>query len=609
MSKNNSITTSPVVTINPETVVKDVAFSPIGLILGLMFLYWLWSSFWPKKSKAILAKGALATDRQRENARLKVIKLIAAQKYNDVGCYLGTPKGTKIMRANGQASIVIGEDGARIYLEATGGTYYQGLPGGGKSFSGLLPQFRSFIDIGCGTKAGFPLVFFDIKFSTHSKQQPSPSSEVAGYAKARGYRVHIFAPGCKASSVPDWARPCTINLLDFVCNSEDVEMARQVVLILLRNLVQGFDKMTPFFRDACVSGLQGLVLLAKLTDKPDLLTCRQILNHPNLLQIITGPQVSESVRLVFDTFRKAMAVPETFSGVESTISNVFATILMPAIAPSICDKTTIPLDLDGNDLLIFGVDGERRDVVCPIIASVIHLHVNRNLLRPRRSPYGLSLDEFGSIYLPDLDEWPNQYRSAGLILQVATQSPDVAIKRYGKDSVQAIVKGMANHLIFQSAYEDAKLYAGMVGQTDVTYKSTGSSSSKGGGSSSTSEHRSKIDLLEAHELVQAPRGKALIVTRSTGDKDSASVPFFEDIVIPDWDIQAVKESVNLWNKGLTRPDTVVKFSDSDFTDRTDAIDKFFQSSFESQSVSPNKEKEDNNEEEEISKLTVAFLSL
>lgn len=601
MSKTNSTTS-----VDPNVIVQDVVFSPIGGLLGLLFFIWLWSSFWPKKSKAILAKGAVATDKQRENARLKVIKLIAAQKYNDIGSYLGTPKGTKVIRANGSASIVLGEDHDRVYLEATGGTYFQGLPGGGKSFSALLPQFRSFIDIGCGTEMGFPLVFYDIKFSMHSKRQPSPSSEVAGYAKVRGYRVHVFAPGVKASAIPDWARPCTINLLDFVRDAEDVEMARQVVLILLKNLVEGFSKMSPFFRDACVSGLQGLVLLAKLTDMPDLLTCRQILNHPRLLHIITSPLVSESVRMVFDTFRKAMAVAETFSGVESTISNVFSTILMPAIAPSICNKTTIPLDLDGNDLLIFGVDGERRDVVCPILASVIHLHVNRNLLRPRQSPYGLSLDEVASFYLPDLDEWPNQYRGAGLILQVATQSPEVFVKRYGKDATQAIVKGLANHLIFQSAYEDAKTYAALVGQTDIVYKSSGASSSKTGGSSSTSEHRSKIDLLEAHELAQAPLGKALVITRATGDKDHASVPFFDNIVIPEWDIRSIKESVALWNKGLTRPDEITKFTDSDFTLRTESIDKYFRLNSESPSVTNSEKKEDNNEEELIVRQAIAF---
>jgi type IV secretory pathway TraG/TraD family ATPase VirD4 len=571
MSKTSTSDPRNTITFEPKTIVQDIVFSPIGLILGLVLGLIILAQVKKRKPTNILARGKMATDDHRENARLKVIKLIKAQKHNEVGTYLGTPNGTKLHRANGVASIEVGEDRERIYLEATGGTYFLGLNGSGKSFSGGLPQVRSMFDQGCGSLKGFPVVFYDIKFSTHSDDEPCPSSQLAGYAKSRGYRVHILAPGVPIEQIPAWANVSTINLLDFVRSFEDIEMARQLVVVLLRNLVSGFDKMNPYFRDGCISALQGLILLSKLTDKPDLLTCRQLLKHPNLLQIIQHEKVPESVRMVFDTFVDAMEVPETFAGIKTTCTNALGNILMPAIAPSICTKTTIPLDIDGNDLIILGVDGERRDIVAPILASIIHLHVNRNLLRPRQTPYGLSLDEAGSIFLPDLDEWPNQYRSAGLILQVLTQSPEMLNKRYGKDGAARIAKGCANHILFQLDYEDAKVYAQQMGQTDVVYQSEGSSSGKNNKSTSTSEQRTKIDLLEAHELVTAPQGKALVITRSSGDKDSSRVPFFQQIVIPPWDLKAVSDSVDLWNKGLTRPAADTRFKDADFAARNESI--------------------------------------
>ena len=572
MTKPSTTDTSNQITIEPKTIVQDIVFSPIGLILALVLALVIFAQIKKRKPTNILARGKMATDDHRENARLKVIKLIRAKKHNEVGTYLGTPSGTKLHRANGLASIEVGEDRDRIYLEATGGTYFLGLNGSGKSYSGGLPQVRSMLDQGCGSPKGFPVVFYDIKFSTHSEDEPCPSAQLAGYAKVRGYRVHVLAPGVPIEQIPAWASPSTINLLDFVRSHEDVEMARQLVLVLLKNLVSGFEKMNPYFRDGCVSALQGLILLAKLTDKPDLLTCRQLLKHPNLLQIIQHEKIPESVRMVFDTFIDVMAVPETFAGIKTTCTNALGNILMPAIAPSICGKTTLPLDIDGNDLIIFGVDGERRDIVAPIIASIIHLHVNRNLLRPRQTPYGLSLDEVGSIFLPDLDEWPNQYRSAGLILQVLTQSPEMLIKRYGKDGAARIAKGCANHVLFQLDYEDAKVYAQMMGQTDVVYQSTGSSSGKNNKSTSSSEQRTKIDLLEAHELVTAPQGKALVITRSSGDKESNRVPFFQKIVIPEWDIKAVNDSVALWNKGLTRSPVDTRFGNADFIARNESIE-------------------------------------
>jgi type IV secretory pathway TraG/TraD family ATPase VirD4 len=463
------------------------------------------------------------------------------------------------------------------------------------------------LDQGCGSPKGFPAVYYDIKFSTHSADEPCPSAQLAGYAKVRGYRVHVLAPGVPIEQIPKWANVSTINLLDFVRSHEDVEMARQLVIVLLRNLVAGFDKMNPYFRDGCISALQGLVLVAKLTDKPDLLTCRQLLKHRNLLQIIQHEKIPESVRLVFDNFLAAMEVPETFAGIKSTCSNVLANILMPAIAPSICGKTTLPLDIDGNDLIIFGVDGERRDIVAPIIAAIIHLHVNRNLLRPRQTPYGLSLDEVGSIFLPDLDEWPNQYRSAGLILQVLTQSPEMVTKRYGKEGAARIAKGCANHVLFQLDYEDAKVYSQMIGQTDVVYESTGSSSAKNNKTTSTSEQRSKIDLLEAHELVTAPQGKALIITRSSGDKESSRVPFFQQIVIPPWDIKAVDDSVALWNKGLTRPPVDNRFKDADFLVRNESIELCY-GPFKEVKKAEKSNTPIVSEEDEITQATIKFLN-
>jgi type IV secretory pathway TraG/TraD family ATPase VirD4 len=575
MTKDSTSQSSNTIVFEPKTIVQDIVFSPIGLILALVLALVVFAQLKKRKPTNILARGKMATDDHRENARLKVIKLIKAKKHNEVGTYLGTPNGTKLHRANGLASIEVGEDRDRVYLEATGGTYFLGLNGSGKSFSGGLPQVRSWLDQGCGSTKGFPVVFYDIKFSTHSEGEPCPSAQIAGYAKVRGYRVHVLAPGVPIEQIPTWANVSTINLLDFVRSHEDIEMARQLVVVLLKNLVAGFEKMNPYFRDGCISALQGLVLLAKLTDKPDLLTCRQLLKHPNLLQIIRHEKIPESVRMVFDTFIDAMAVPETFAGIKTTCTNALGNILMPGIAPSICGKTTVPLDIDGNDLIILGVDGERRDIVAPIIASIIHLHVNRNLLRPRQTPYGLSLDEVGSIFLPDLDEWPNQYRSAGLILQVLTQSPEMLIKRYGKDGAARIAKGCANHILFQLDYEDAKVYAQMMGQTDVVYESTGSSSGKNNKSTSTSEQRTKIDLLEAHELVTAPQGKALVITRSSGDKESSRVPFFQKIVIPQWDLDAVSASVALWNKGLTRTPMDTRFKDADFTVRNESIDSCY----------------------------------
>jgi hypothetical protein len=108
--------------------------------------------------------------------------------------------------------------------------------------------------------------------------------------------------------------------------------------------------------------------------------------------------------------------------------------------------------------------------------------------------------------------------------------------------------------------------------------------------------------------VQAPRGKALIITRSTGDKQKASVPFFREIIIPQWDIDAIASSVKLWDDGLTRPDTITRFTDSDYTLRTESINEFFGSSFvdEPENKAESVDSASDEETESIG-LAVAFL--
>jgi type IV secretory pathway TraG/TraD family ATPase VirD4 len=572
MAKQSTHEDPNTITIDPNTIAQDIAFSPIGLMLLLVGGLLVYLHFSKRKQEHILARGQMATEVHAENARMHVLELIKKQQHNDVGSYFGTPNGTTIDRANGEACLIVGEDRDRVYTDATGGNYFQGINGSGKSFSGLEPQFRCFLDQGGGSKKGFPGIYYDIKFSMHSSKEPCPSARLGWYAKRRGYKVYVLAPGVPAKKIPVWATAGRINLLDFVRDSEDVEMARQLVLILLRNIVSGFDGMKPYFRDGCISAFQGLILLAKRTAQPDLLMVRQLLINPNLMAIIAHKDVSESVRMVFDAFLDAAQTnAEAFGGITSTLKNVLGNVLMPAIAPFICGPTNIPLDLDGNDLLLMGVDGERRDIVCPILAACIHLYVNRNLLRPRETPLAVSLDELGSVFLPEVDEWPNQYRSAGLVLQVATQSPEMLMKRYGREGAARIATGCANHIIFQSDYADAKDYAAMVGETDITYETTGKSIGKSGDSTSNSGHRSKISLIEAHELTTLPQGKALFITRASKDEKIVRVPFLHQVIIPEWDIEQVKESVQKWEIHLTRKAIDIRFIDSDFTLRTDAI--------------------------------------
>jgi type IV secretory pathway TraG/TraD family ATPase VirD4 len=81
------------------------------------------------------------------------------------------------------------------------------------------------------------------------------------------------------------------------------------------------------------------------------------------------------------------------------------------ILSAFCGKTTIPLDLTGKQMIVMGLDREKRDVVAPLLAMVLHMIVTRNVTQKRQVPLVLALDELPTLYLPALVQWLNENRS------------------------------------------------------------------------------------------------------------------------------------------------------------------------------------------------------
>ncbi|GAX42891.1 transfer complex protein TrsK-like protein [Tolypothrix sp. NIES-4075] len=53
-----------------------------------------------------------------------------------------------------------------------------------------------------------------------------------------------------------------------------------------------------------------------------------------------------------------------------------------------CGKTTLPLNLDGKQLIVFGLDRNNRDIVKPLLAAILHMIITHNVSRtvPRQNP-------------------------------------------------------------------------------------------------------------------------------------------------------------------------------------------------------------------------------
>ena len=128
-----------------------------------------------------------------------------------------------------------------------------GAPGSGKTFSVIDPAIRSAL------RNGYPIIVYDskgIQTETH-----------AAYAASLGYHVSVFAPGKPYTG--------TCNLLDFVKSSTDSLMAYQLSYILEKNSAGQVPGQASsgkdFFERTGVNLVEAAILLAKLTEYPDLL--------------------------------------------------------------------------------------------------------------------------------------------------------------------------------------------------------------------------------------------------------------------------------------------------------------------------------------------------
>jgi type IV secretory pathway TraG/TraD family ATPase VirD4 len=106
-------------------------------------------------------------------------------------------------------------------------------------------------------------------------------------------------------------------------------------------------------------------------------------------------------------------------------------------------QTTLPLDLDGKQLIVFGLDRNNRDIVAPLLAAILHMIVSRNVSRttPRKDPLVTVLDELPTLYLPALVNWLNENREDGFCGILGYQNLAQLEQFYGKELARAIFGG------------------------------------------------------------------------------------------------------------------------------------------------------------------------
>ncbi|MBD2531905.1 type IV secretory system conjugative DNA transfer family protein [Nostoc flagelliforme FACHB-838] len=519
---------------------ETALFSPMGLALLVSVSALALAKFLEGRGGgAKLARARWAGSREKTAARKLACKQIEERKHNRVALFIGTPKNAKVEILNSKKITYLPEDSSSLYLpDAQRGILVCGGAGSGKTFSMINPLVRSAID------QGLPVILYDFKYAhqeSATEGAKGQTPKLAGYAVERGYKVTVLAPGFRESAIA--------NPIDFLSSETDAEMARQLAVTLNRNfkLTSG-ESDKGFFSNAGDQLAQAIFMLVRGTCFPDVMMCQAILSLPNLIERLQQAKCNPWVKASFAQFLSVAGSPETAASIVGNASGLFTRFMVPSALAAFCGQTNIPLDLKGRQMVVFGIDKEKRDVIAPLLVSILHLLVSRNVAKKRSEPLVLALDELPTLYLPALVDWLNQNREDGLVSILGLQNLSLLEQAYGKETTNAIFGGCATKAFFNPQDDvAAERFSKFLGDEQILHKERSrSSGGKSGASTSISDQNSTRNLFEVNQFNSLAEGKAVIVSPGFRSRKDIGLPLLEQIRIPKNDIDSEITSIKTW---------------------------------------------------------------
>lgn len=442
--------------------------------LGLFILLLILSTFTQKKPE--LGDGRFANPSEIRKARRKGLRQIAKGKPNKVATHLD-----EIVLPDLQPAIAI-----------------VGRSRAGKTRSMIDPGIKSGID------QGWTMAVFDVKGNLMKKHLP--------YAHRKGYDCYVFAPGFDYSD--------GLNILDFMESEADAKKGHEIANVLNLNFQEPGSKPDSFFSPQGVALLKTVFMLAKECPFPDLLSAWKILSLDNLAGRLAvahqvkafGKELSSWIGEAAVALRSVSKADETAVGIVGTAVTHFQTLVDRSIIPCLL-KSSIPLDLKGKQIVFFQIDEQSEAATCPLVATAIHMLIKRNLnaFVEREETFGLFVDEFTSIRLPDIESWINRFAEYGFSAWLGYQSDSQLRLRYSREYAESILSSCGTKAVFNTGHpETAAKFSSALGTKDVWYQNESRSYGKNGGRSVT-DHNQKIPLLTGPAINRFEQGECVIL--------------------------------------------------------------------------------------------------
>ena len=477
-----------------------------------------------KKGK--LATGYFGGFKERKRVRQYARKQVINRNRKEVALYIGKP----------QQGLFGNSDKHTLYLSfANQGIAAFGGSGMGKT-SFINPRIYSAID------QGLPIILYDYKFpsAVGTLDGSSQTEQIVGYAKKSRYRINFFAPGFEESDVLNPVK-------DFLRSESDSENARQLSEIINRNFkLSASNKDDPFFSPAGDQLCEAIFMLAKSTPYPDLMMCQALLSMDNLVARIRNTNINYFIKASFGQLLSSAGSEKTVASIAATASNLFTRFMKPSILSAFCGETNLPLDLKGKQLIVFGMDRARRDVIRPLLALAIEMTVNRNMSQGRTDGMVVSLDEIKTIKLLSTLNWLAENRSEGQVTIIGAQNIVQLEEVYGTDYKSMLGNCATKAWFNPQEYDSAKMFSDYLGDEEIKYKQKSRGRTGGKATVTISEQEKTRKLCEPSRFLKLPRGECILINPGQSNKDEASIPIKQKIKIPKRERQAMDESVAAW---------------------------------------------------------------
>ncbi|HAZ46414.1 MAG TPA: TRAG family protein [Cyanobacteria bacterium UBA11369] len=515
---------------NPE------GLAMLGLLLGLVIFSKIVGT-----SKGKVTSGRLCGTAEKMTATGLALNQMKEKKRQPVTLWSGTPTYWLAGKWKGliaQLQTMLGASPTVWFPHSERGILVIGAPGSGKTFSVIDRLVES------AFQQGFPVIIYDKKGDQMKLHAP--------LAVRYGYDVQVFAPGEAYSGV--------INPLDFMRDAQDAVMAAEIGSVIARNASLGDSKGNEFFEKAGELMAKGLVQLAKSSPYPDLAMIYAIIQLPDLVKRIDHAvrrpdghplKMDRWIASSFSQLLSSKDAEKTVAGIKATAEATYSAFIQKDLLRAFIGCSTIPIVLEGKKCIIFKLDDQRRAVVGPLLAAAIHLCVVSNLSRVRTEPFVYCLDEFPSLKFDRMDQWANEYRSAGGVPIVGIQSLNQLDNLYGDKKGAAIASALSTHVLFNPGdFDTAEKYSKRYGEVEVLVKNRSTGSSMGQQTSRSvnwSEQLQKKPLISADEILRFPQGKCVITSPAYGSETEALFPYPLKIPVKPSDIKRAKESEALWD--------------------------------------------------------------